>query len=37
MHAYLANQARDISHSLLQANRHGKRNSSDSTNIPVHS
>ena len=37
MHAYLANKARDISHSLLQANRHGKRNRSDSTNTPAES
>jgi len=37
MHAYLANLARDISHSLLQANRHGKRKRIDSTNTPADS
>jgi len=31
MHAYLANWARDISHSLLQANLHDKQNRSDRT------
>ena len=37
MHAYLANEVRDISHSLLQANHHVKRNRSYSTNTPADS